>query len=214
MRSTTLLSLIAALLTAICAAGYATQDSRGNDRKPDPHIASSQGYKISFERTGCFGICPVFVLLIDEDGTTQLQMPALHEDLSESYVRRTLLFESKLLPEKHAALIRHIEEGGFRRLKLDYSAMVTDNPSTMIAIDTPQGHWSTHVYAVPCESEGARWSESHRRDWGITEFVPDIFCELSERLGAVACETYLHGTRLGPHHDLKPFRPPHCRKKI
>ncbi len=138
-------------------------------------------------------------------------MTAFQKDPPEPYERKMLLYGSKLPPELHSALITAIERGGFRRLDLDYSVMVTDSSSTMIAIDTPRGHWSTDVYAVPCEKKGSTWSESDRKELGIEKFVPDIFCELAERLDAVACDTYLHGTPLGPNHDLKPFRPPHCR---
>ncbi len=211
MKSSAPLLLIVVLLATIGVAGYGVQRPHENERAPDHPIALTEGYRISFERTACFGTCPDFALLIDSDGNTKLRMRALHESFPEVDEPKTLLYVLKLSSNDHAELIRQIESGGFRRLKPDYSILVTDSPSTTITVDTPRGHWSAHVYAVPCKTAGAGMSESDRRDWGITEFVPDIFCELSERLDAIACDTFLHGTRLDPHHSRKPFRPPHCR---
>ena len=211
MRIIGLLISVAVVLVAIGLASYAIN-------QPDKHELASgapatyrAGYNIAFERTACLGACPDFVLLIDSVGNTRLTMTAFQKDPPEPYERKMLLYGSKLSPERHSALIDAIEKGEFRRLDLDYSVMVTDSSSTKIAINTPRGHWSTDVYAVPCMKKGSAWSESDRKQWGIEKFVPDIFCELAERLDAVACDTYLHGTPLGPNHDLKPFRPPHCR---
>lgn len=212
MKPSPLLLLITVSLAAIGVTGYVAQGTREGARAPDPPISSRENYNISFERTGCYGNCPAFALTIDGEGNTLLRMHARQENPSRPYETEILLYGSKLAPQQHASLIAGIEKGGFRRLKLDYAIQVTDAPSTTIAIDTPRGHWSTEVYAVPCAKEGTKLSESDRRDFGITEFVPDIFCELSERLDAIACDTYLRGTRLGPDHDLKPFMPPHCRK--
>lgn len=199
------------VLATVGLTGYAVNRPDPDGRASSASIASRAGYNIAFERTACLGTCPDFGLLIDGEGNTRLTMTAFQEDPPEPYERKTLLYGSKLSPERHSALIAAIEEGGFRRLDLDYSVMVTDSSSTTIAIDTPRGHWSTDVYAVPCEKEGSTWSASDRKEWGVGKFVPDIFCELAARLDAVACDTYLHGTPLGPNHDLKPFRPPHCR---
>ena len=211
MKSAGLLLATAAVLLAIAMGGYSTTRADIGERAQDPPISTTEGYNIAFERTVCLGNCPAFTLLIDGEGNVRLTMAAFQENPPEPYEEKTLLYGMKLSPRLHLALIAAIEQGGFRRLDADYSIMVTDSSSTMIAIDTPRGHWSTDVYAVPCEKRGSAWSESHRKDWGIEKFVPDIFCELAERLDAVACDTYLHGTPLGPNHDLKPFRPPNCR---
>ncbi len=209
---------IIGLLISVCVALVATVLASYAANRPDTHEPASgvspvsrAGYNIAFERTACLGACPAFVLMIDGEGNTRLTMTAFQKDPPEAYERKMLLYGSKLSPERHSALIAEIEQGGFRRLDLDYSVMVTDSSSTMIAINTPRGHWSTDVYAMPCEKKGSTWSEADQKEWGINKFVPDIFCELSARLDAVACDTYLHGTPLGPNHDLKPFRPPHCR---
>jgi len=211
MKIVGLLISVAAVLVSVGLASYAINQPDQREPASSASTTSLAGYNIAFERTGCLGPCPDFVLLIDGEGNTRLTMTAFQKDPREPYETKMLLYGSKLTPQRHSALIAAIEKGGFRRLDLDYSVMVTDSSSTMIAIDTPRGHWSTDVYAVPCEKKGSTWSEADRKGWGIKKFVPDIFCELAERLDAVACDTYLYGTPLGPNHDLKPFRPPHCR---
>lgn len=211
MRIIALLISAAIVAATVGMTAYAVNRPGPDGRGSGTSTVSRAGYNIAFERTACFGICPDFVLLIDGKGNTRLTMTASQENPPEPYERKILLYASKLSPAQHSALIAAIEKGGFRRLDLDYSAMVTDSSNTMITIDTPRGHWSTDVYAVPCEKTASAWSEADRNAWGIEKFVPDIFCELSERLDAVACDTYLHGKPLGPNHDLKPFRPPLCR---
>ena len=89
--------------------------------------------------------------------------------------------------------------------------MVTDGPTTTITLDSPVGRWMTEVYMVPCASDAAQWDADMMKGAGVTGFVPDIFCELSDELDEIACDAYLHGERLGPANNLKPMFPPHCR---
>lgn len=211
MRTVLALALTAASLTMIGVAGYRCQRAIAVDGNALVRTDQFRPYNITFERTACFGICPDFVLMIDHSGNVRLQVPAFAEAESEEPRPGQMIFETTLSHARYAALTRRFDTGGFRKLKLDYSVMVTDGPSTTIAMDSPLGHWATQVYMVPCASEGLRRNAESLRQMGITEFVPDIFCDLSSELDEIACDAYLHGKRINPADALKPFRPPHCR---
>ncbi|MGN6153436.1 MAG: DUF6438 domain-containing protein [Lysobacteraceae bacterium] len=209
MKPALALTLIALLLAGIGVSAYRVQHAdatEGNAATP-----SADAYNITFERTGCLGYCPAFLLLIDVEGHVRLQMPAFTDVESGEPESGLATYVTQLPASRMKALARRFDTGGFRRLKLDYSVDVTDGSSTTISIDSPHGHWATQVYVVPCASSGKRWSAETRNHMGMTEFVPDVFCELSDALDDIACEAYQHGSRLGSVDDLKPFRPPHCR---
>lgn len=211
MKPALALTLTATLLATIGFCGYRTQRGLAEQGHASSPSEEAQTYNITFERAACLGYCPVFLLMIDVVGNVKLQTPAHAEsDTAESepvmatYVTR--------IPDSRAqALARKIDSGGFRRLKLDYSIDVTDGSSTTISIDSARGHWSTQVYMVPCASAGKRWRARTPESMGITEFVPDVFCDLSDELDDIACEAYQHGTGNGQSDDLKPFRPPQCK---
>ena len=211
MRAVLVLALTTALLTMIGLAGYRCQRAIALDGNALVRTDQFRPYNITFERTACFGTCPDFALMIDYSGNVRLQVPAFAEGGSEDPKPGQMIFETTLSHARYAALTKQFDTGGFRKLKLDYSVMVTDGPTTTITMDSTRGQWSTQVYMVPCASEGMRRNAESLRQMGITEFVPDIFCDLSTELDEIACDAYLHGKRINPADALKPFRPPYCK---
>ena len=212
MKPALALTLIATLLATIGFCGYRAQRGSAEQGHASSPSEQAQAYNITFDRSACLGYCPVFLLMIDVVGNVKLQMPA-HAD-SDTAESEPLMatYVTKIPDSRVQALARKFDSGGFRKLKLDYSIAVTDGPSTTISIDSTRAHWSTQVYMVPCASAGKRWSARTRKDMGITEFVPDVFCDLSEELDEIACEAYQHGAGNGQSHDLKPFSPPKCKR--
>lgn len=212
MKSVFAFAVVSALMAAIGLGGYRSGQVDPTAGNSENSLRQSSFYNITFERTACYGRCPDFVLMIDYRGNVRLQVTAIRRSSSDTSEFGHVVFSTKLSSEHHARLSKRFDTGGFRKLKLDYSAAVTDGPSTTISIDSPEKHWATQVYMVPCASDAARRDADMLNRRGITEFVPDIFCELSDKLDEIACDTYLHGSRLGSDHDLVPFSPPQCRR--
>ena len=203
--------LIATLFTVVALARCSYRDASKTETNELQSTDGSRPYNITFERTACFGTCPIFELMIDYTGDVRLHVPGFEDLPSDERRRGIMIFATRLAPKRHADLSRRFDTGGFRKLKLYYSVPMTDGPTTRITVDSLQGQWYTEVYLMPCASERTDWAEEIRRTTDGQEAVPDIFCELSTELDDIACDAYLRGERLGPADNLKPFRPPHCR---
>ena len=77
---------------------------------------------ITLERTACFGVCPVYKVAIQEDGTVQYQ--------GWEHVRVPGAHTWQIDPAAVAALAREMQEAGFFGMKNTYTMPVTDMPTT------------------------------------------------------------------------------------
>lgn len=195
-----------ALLVAIATLGYGMSKDRGRPLRMEPDTV----HNISFERTGCYGPCPIYVLLVDAERHTRLSMQGFIENEAGDHDNVPIVYEWTLPADRHTAIVELIENHGFRTLDLDYSIPVTDMEMKTIAVTTTRGHWSTSVYAVPCKREGVQWDSGQLQRRRVDRFVPDVFCDTAALLHKVACDTFRQGTRIGRAQDVAPFHPPQC----
>jgi len=108
--------------------------------------------RITLERSACYGSCPDYAVTIAGDGrvdfTTQEMavddVSAVHRQFSETVgVLVTGRHSARIDPAKVQALVQKFREAGFFRLRDEYRADITDNPTYVISIDT--GHGSKRV---------------------------------------------------------------------
>lgn len=210
-RPALVITLTAVLLAVIGMTGYGFRHADGPDGAPT-ETPRAHSYDITFQRSACFGECPDFVMRIDPAGNVKLHVPASEGAPSDERHPGIMISGTSLSPARYAALARRFDTDGFRELKRNYSINVTDGPTTTITLDSPHGHWSTEVYMVPCVMEVGPRDPETLRQMGITEFVPNIFCDLAAELDEIACDAYLSKKGLNPSDDMNPFRPSHCRR--
>ena len=168
-------------------------------------------YSFEFERTPCFGECPVFNLLIAKDGTAVLKVPAdrRFEGILNVPDIRDIRYSKKLSIEARMELIQTAEKGGFWKMDSNYSFQVTDMPGQDIAVQSKDRSWQVNVYAVPCVTEARNLKNSYMDDWNFEKLVPDVFCELEKKLDAVVCDVYQTGARSGDD-AIEAIWPPRC----
>jgi Domain of unknown function (DUF6438) len=88
--------------------------------------AAPEPIRITLERTACYGACPVYSVVILGDGTV-------------TYTGRTNVrvagVKTKTIPaETVRDLAHYIESAGFFEMKDEYSALVTDLPTTYVTV--------------------------------------------------------------------------------
>lgn len=202
----------AALLAVIGLAGYRYRQAIGWGDGARAEADPPPAYTITFVREACLGECPNFLLKIDPAGKVELHIPRSDTTPSADPRSGITISGAPLSPARYAALIKRFEKGGFRELKRNYSVDVTDGPTTKIALDSTRGLWSTQVYMVPCVNEVGPLNMKTLLDWGVTEFVPKVFCDLSSELDRIACDTYLSKKSLNETDSVNSFRPSHCKR--
>ena len=170
-------------------------------------------YSIEFDRTACFGSCPVFNLRIEKDGNAVLLVPG--DKPFEGKLRipdiKDIRYSKVLTDEARLDLVSTLEKGGFWKMNYDYSYAVTDNPSQTMSVQSKDRSRVVHVYAVPCVKEGRELKESHMKDWNFKKLVPDVFCDLEDKLDAIACDVYKNGRR-SLDDGTEAIWPPQCDK--
>ena len=171
-------------------------------------------YELEFERTPCFGECPVFKLRIGKDGTASLDVPGDQPFDGTVKVPRIkdIRYSKTLTDEVRMELISSLEKGGFWKMDSNYFYGVTDNPGQRISVQSIDRSWDVDVYAVPCVTEYRSLKRSYMKDWKFEKLVPDVFCEMEKKLDAVACDVYLKGRRLGDD-GTTPIWPLQCGTK-
>jgi hypothetical protein len=87
--------------------------------------------QISFERTYCFGTCPVYRVTINADGTVLFKGVA--------HVIRKGVYKGKIEPEEFKRLATVTEKLGFFGMKTYYGLGMTDLPSQIITVVTDKG---------------------------------------------------------------------------
>jgi hypothetical protein len=81
---------------------------------------------IRLERTACFGACPIYVLSIAADGTVSYTG---YEHVREHGTRTW-----KIAPDAALSLAREMERSGFFDMKDEYTAPVSDMPTTFVTL--------------------------------------------------------------------------------
>ncbi|MBL8262168.1 MAG: hypothetical protein JNM58_07080 [Xanthomonadaceae bacterium] len=215
MRSFLFCALAVCLLPAIALAGYFSSRPETNRVRPLAERRTGT-YDISFERTGCYGTCPVYVLRVDAEGHSHLILTGFDEsdEGDENEFRPVEVhYQWKLPAIQHARILETFEKRGFRRLKRNYWFGVTDHETRIISLSTPHGRWSTTVYAVPCERDAGKWNSKPRAKSGMQRPVPDVFCDAADLLHTAACDTLAHGASVPGRSQperIRLFHPPRC----
>jgi hypothetical protein len=165
-------------------------------------------YTIRIKTTPCFGECPVYDMTIDGQGAIVLKTDGairstLNTDKPEFVTVTTSYHINK---NHHLALIETLEKGGFPQLKPDYTYPVTDLPSTTISVTSARGSWYSYVYAVQCAHD----AKKSPFPWHDGKSVPDVFCNMEDKLHEIACDTYQNGMRENNNYFLDPFFPQSC----
>ena len=82
--------------------------------------------EITIARTACYGICPVYMVTIREDGTVTYE--------GHQFVRVTGSHTWKIDPAAVAALAAEMQQAGFFEMQDNYEARITDNPTTFTTL--------------------------------------------------------------------------------
>ena len=213
MRPALVFTLCAALLAVVGLAGYRYRHAIGWGDDAHADIDRPPAYDITFERWPCLGECPDFVLKIDRTGKVELRIPPSDEiPLAIRSTTGITVSGAPLSPARYAALARKFDTGGFRKLKRLYSTDGSDGPTTKITMESSDEMWSSQVYMVPCVNLAGPVNAKTLQQWGVTEFVPNVFCDLARELDQIACDAYLSQKGLNPSDTMNPFRPSHCKR--
>src|SRR3954471_14210607 len=81
---------------------------------------------ITLERTACFGTCPVYMVTIAADGQVEYD--------GKEFVRVKGHATAHIPPGDVAALVEAFETAGYFDLKDEYTANITDMPTTITSI--------------------------------------------------------------------------------
>ena len=87
---------------------------------------SAEAQVITLERTVCYGPCPVYTLRIDSTGTVSYH--------GGTYVAAVGDRTGKIDPAKFQDLLQQFQKIGFFQLRDEYTAMITDMPTTFIGL--------------------------------------------------------------------------------
>jgi hypothetical protein len=91
-----------------------------------PTAGAQEPVRISLERTSCFGTCPVYTVTMRGDGSVSYEGTA--------HVRVTGKHAWRIEPIAVLTLARDIEKAGFFEMKDEYTAPVTDLPTTTVTL--------------------------------------------------------------------------------
>lgn len=101
--------------------------------------------RITLERSACYGTCPDYKVTIYGDGRVSFttgteptgRVLGSHRQFAVSQgVLLPGTHEDRIAPEAVAALVEKFRAAGFFRLKSEYQAGVTDNPTYVLSFDT------------------------------------------------------------------------------
>jgi len=88
---------------------------------PPPAVAR-QPIRITLERTACFGTCPIYVVTMTDDGSVTY--------VGRGFVHVTGTARWRIDPLAVRALAAEIDKAGFFEMKDEYTALITDHPTT------------------------------------------------------------------------------------
>jgi hypothetical protein len=90
----------------------------------EPRSGGEQITEITLERTACFGTCPMYKLTLMRDGTATYT--------GRRFVERVGTYKGKFYGFERLAQL--VEARGYFNLRDDYSAPITDMPSTVTSV--------------------------------------------------------------------------------
>jgi hypothetical protein len=198
----------AALLAMITACAQASKPA------PTSTAPTDAATQVTLARTACFGACPTFTLTVDSDGQATLSLPSMPAASAKQADDANgplpaIVLQGTIAAAKVQSLLRTLREGQFTQLDADYSASITDMPSTVITVRQATGTHATRVYAVPCASQAAK--DGSDPAMGPAKPVPDVFCQAQTQLDAMACTVYAGALHTLPR-DRQPRVPPRCQR--
>jgi hypothetical protein len=91
-----------------------------------PAVAIQESIRITLERTACFGTCPVYSVAIHEDGRVVYE--------GRQYVRESGTHTWRIDATAVRALAAEIDKAGFFEMKNEYTAPITDQPTTYTTV--------------------------------------------------------------------------------
>ena len=101
----------------------ADPNRRDECRSHDEADAKHHGVtEIGLERSGCYGTCPVYTVIIKSDGTFRYK--------GEHFVKRTGEHTGTVSLYAFNHVAQYVRDSGFMDLQESYTRMVTDNPTT------------------------------------------------------------------------------------
>lgn len=179
-----------------------------------PPLSDVERTTVEIERVGCLGDCPVYKLRIDSDGVAIFSAP----DFTGRHPLRSasgdLVIPQELSAQDRRALFARVNSKAFAELQPEYSASVSDGPTTTITVRTPSGVRRVSQYAVAClrdsKKPGAVPSTSIDKR---ARFVPDVFCETVDLIETASCAGYWSAETRPPQNPNDPrlSPPPRCR---
>ena len=98
---------------------------------------------ISLEKTACFGRCPVFKIIIYNNGE------CLYNGIK--FVKKSGKYNLKINKQEINKILSQAKEIGFDNLKNEYSERITDLPTTYIMINNKK---IKDYYGAPSELKG------------------------------------------------------------
>jgi hypothetical protein len=152
--------LILGMLVAACSAA-APQPTSTPEPSPTPDYA---GLVITLSRTACFGTCPIYKLVVYGDGRVEYE--------GERFVAVTGSQSSTISPDQVRDLVAAFEQADYFNLKDDYTAPVTDLPTTITSVTFDGQTKTISNYGGCFELEG-------------DEKAPQALCDFEARIDAV-----------------------------
>lgn len=137
---------------------------------PTPDYSSVQ---ITLERTACFGFCPIYKITIHGDGTVEYD--------GERNVTVTGHQTSQLTQAQLAELVAAFQQAGYFDLKENYTAPVTDLPSTITSFSF-EGRSKLITNYGGCTIDSS-------------ERAPQALCDLEAKIDSLANSAQWVGTR-------------------
>ncbi len=119
-------TLLGILVVALEACSYGQRSAPTTARPNDPNSVL-----ITLERTACYGICPVYTVSIDGNGTVRYQ--------GGSYIDIPGVQTAKIDANRITALLRQFDKINFFALQPSYSGDCTDGPTEIISLSV-DGH--------------------------------------------------------------------------
>jgi len=110
--------------------------------RPKRHIPfpswAGKTVAITLERTGCFGSCAAYVVIIHDDGAVDY--------CGRAFVKATGWRHSRITPAHVEALLREFRDADFFSLNDSYIAPITDHPSRFVGIEIGDQGKTVHDY--------------------------------------------------------------------
>ncbi|MFD2721733.1 DUF6438 domain-containing protein [Hymenobacter monticola] len=132
MRSISLLLLLSIFSFSVPACAQKATVQKTKTKKVSKKATPTEaGPVLTYERTPCFGTCPVYTMQVYADGRVAYE--------GRHHVPLIGRKEFKLPAAAVADMLRQAKEAHFETFQEQYKSGVTDMPSTIVAIRQPDG---------------------------------------------------------------------------